>query len=57
MLRQSLDCPIKSGNDIYDGNRAIFSFDPRIKVVNVNEIAEKEMQDTSCRGSGGIPQL
>jgi hypothetical protein len=21
------------------------------------EIAEKEVQDTSCRGSGGVPQL
>ncbi len=35
MLRQSLDCPIKSGNDIYGGNRAILSFAPRIKVVDV----------------------
>jgi hypothetical protein len=22
-----------------------------------NETAEKEVQDTSCRGSGGVPQL
>ena len=25
--------------------------------MNVMETAEKEVQDTSCRGSGGVPQL
>ena len=25
--------------------------------LNCNETAEKEVQDTSCRGSGGVPQL
>ena len=28
------------------------------RVLNpFNEDAEKELQDTSCRGSGGVPQL
>jgi hypothetical protein len=26
-------------------------------VAPVTETAEKEVQDTSCRGSGGVPQL
>ena len=25
--------------------------------INFSETAEKEVQDTSCRGSGGVPQL
>ena len=26
-------------------------------IAFIIEIAEKEVQDTSCRGSGGVPQL
>jgi hypothetical protein len=29
----------------------------RIRVVVSLETAEKEVQDTSCRGSGGVPQI
>jgi len=28
-----------------------------ISYIELFEIAEKELQDTSCRGSGGVPQL
>ena len=56
MLSQFLDCPIESGNDRYDRSRAIFTFDPQVKDL-LKETAEKEVQDTSCRGSGGVPQL
>jgi hypothetical protein len=56
MLSQFLDCPIESGNDRYDRSPAVFALDPRIKAV-LKETAEKEVQDASCRGSGGIPQL
>ena len=28
-----------------------------IDMVDNSETAEKEVQDTSCRGSGGVPQL
>ena len=28
-----------------------------ISLFMYNETAEKEVQDTSCRGSGGVPQL
>jgi hypothetical protein len=32
------------------------TLDIRYKYNN-NETAEKEVQDTSCRGSGGVPQI
>ena len=54
MLSQFLDCPIESGNDRHDRSQAIFALDPWIKAL-LKETAEKEVQDTSCRGSGGVP--
>ena len=56
MLSQFLDCPIESGKDRYDRSQAIFALDPQIKDL-LKETAEKEVQDTFCRGSGGVPQL
>ena len=62
MLSQFLDCPIKSGNDRCGRSRATFSFKSPIELhiiptYNYVETAEKEVQDTSCRGSGGVPQF
>jgi hypothetical protein len=54
MQSQLVDCPIESGNDRYDRSQAIFALDPWIKALS-KETAEKEVQDTSCRGSGGVP--
>ena len=53
---QFLDCPIESGNDRYDRSQAIFALDPQTKAI-LKKTDEKEVQDTSGRGSGGIPQL
>ena len=51
MLRQFVDCPIELGNDRYDVCKVI------IDMVENKETDEKEVQDTSCRGSGGDPQI
>ena len=46
-----MNCPIESGNDWYDMCKVM------IDMVDNKETVEKEVQDTSCRGSGGDPQL
>ena len=46
-----MDCPTQSGNDRYDVYKVM------IDMVDNKETVEQEVQDTSCRGSGGVPQL